>query len=71
MVENSTLRLQFFIVFLWELFRYNEEQLLMNKTYYKGILEKWDQNPRVRPRTQDPGVRPWDRTLGWDPRVRP
>ena len=35
MVENATLRRQFFIVFLRELFCYKEEHLLMNKTYYK------------------------------------
>ena len=33
MVENSTLRGQFFIMFLRELFCYNEEDFLMNKTY--------------------------------------
>ena len=35
MVENSTLRPQFFIVFLRELFCYNEEHFLVNETYYK------------------------------------
>ena len=34
MVENSTLRRQFFIVFLRELFCYNEEHFFINKTYY-------------------------------------
>ena len=38
MVENSTLRRQFFIVFLWELFCYNEEHFLMSKTYYKNCF---------------------------------
>ena len=33
MVENLTLRRQFFIMFLGELFCYNEEHFLMNKTY--------------------------------------
>ena len=36
MVENATLRRQFFIVLLRELFCYKEEHLLMNKTYYKN-----------------------------------
>ena len=60
MAENSTLRRQFFIVLFRELFRYNEEHFLMNKTYYKDIPEKWDQDPRVRPRT-----------LGWNPGIGP
>ena len=68
MVENSTLRRQFYIVFFRELFRYNEEHFLMNKTYYKGILEKWDKDPRVRPGPRTLGwdlkVEPWDGTLG-------
>ena len=38
MVENLTLRRQFFIMFLRELFCYNEEHFLMNKTYYKNCF---------------------------------
>ena len=38
MVENSTLRRQFFIVFLRELLCYNEEHFFMNKIYYKNCF---------------------------------
>ena len=38
MVENSTLRRQFFILFLRELFCYNKEHFLTNKTYYKNCF---------------------------------
>ena len=38
MVEKSTLRSQLFIVFLRELFCYNEDHFLMNKTYYKNCF---------------------------------
>ena len=36
-----------------------------------GIPEKWDQEPGVGQRTQDPVVGPWGGTLGWNPRVGP
>ena len=38
MVKKSTLRRQVFIVFLQELFCYNEEHFLVNKTYYKNCV---------------------------------
>ena len=37
-VENSALLRQFFIVFLRELFCFNEEHFLMNKTYHKNCF---------------------------------
>ena len=37
----------------------------------KGIPEKWERDPGVGPRTQDPKAGPWGGTLGWSLGVDP
>ena len=34
------------------------------KTIFDGMLEKWDRDPGIGPRTQDPVVGLWDGILG-------